>query len=82
MGWLSLAIWTPIAIGALLLLLSRESQVQLVRWIALIGSLVSFLVTLPLYGGFRLGTPEMQFVENHSWIARFNVNDHLGVDGI
>ena len=82
MGWLSLAIWMPIAIGALLLLLGRESQVQLVRWIALIGSLVSFLVTLPLYRGFRLGTPEMQFVENHSWIARFNVNYHLGVDGI
>ena len=82
MGWLSLAIWMPIAIGALLLLLGRESQVQLVRWIALIGSLVSFLVTLPLYRGFRLGTPEMQFVENHPWIARFNVNYHLGVDGI
>ena len=82
MGWLSLAIWMPIAIGALLLLLGLESQVQLVRWIALIGSLVSFLVTLPLYRGFRLGTPEMQFVENHSWIARFNVNYRLGVDGI
>ena len=82
MGWLSLAIWTPIVFGAVLLALGRESQAQLVRWIALIGSLISFLVTLPLYQGFRLGTPAMQFVEKTPWITRFNVNYHLGVDGI
>ena len=82
MGWLSLAIWTPIVFGAVLLALGRESQAQLVRWIALIGSVISFLVTIPLYTGFRLGTAEMQFVEKTSWIERFNVNYHLGVDGI
>ena len=82
MGWLSLAIWMPIVFGAVLLALGRESQAQLVRWIALIGSVISFLVTIPLYTGFRLGTAEMQFVEKTSWIERFNVNYHLGVDGI
>ncbi len=82
MGWLSLAIWTPIVFGAVLLALGRESQAQLVRWIALIGSVISFLVTLPLYTGFKLGTAEMQFVEKTPWIERFNVNYHLGVDGI
>jgi NADH-quinone oxidoreductase subunit M len=82
MGWLSLAIWTPIVIGAALLALGRESQAPLVRWIALIGSVVSFLVTLPLYSGFKLGTAEMQFVEKTPWIDRFNVNYHLGVDGL
>ena len=82
MGWLSLAIWTPIVFGAVLLALGRESQAHLVRWIALIGSLVSLLITLPLYSGFRLGTPVMQFVEKTPWIERFNVNYHLGVDGI
>ena len=82
MGWLSLAIWLPIGFGAVLLALGRESQASLVRWIALIGSLLSFLVTLPLYRGFRLGTSDMQFVENLPWIPRFNVNYHLGVDGI
>ena len=82
MGWLSLAIWTPIVFGAVLLALGRESQAQLVRWIALIGSVISFLVTIPLYTGFRLGTAEMQFVEKTSWIERFNVIYHLGVDGI
>ncbi|MEP6965504.1 MAG: NADH-quinone oxidoreductase subunit M [Polaromonas sp.] len=82
MGLLSLAIWMPIIIGVGLLALGRESQVRSVRWIALIGSVASFLVTLPLYDGFQLGTSAMQFVEKSSWIQRFNVNYHLGVDGI
>ena len=82
MGWLCLAILTPIVVGAVLLALGREGLPLLVRWIALLGSLVSLLVTLPLYTGFRLGTAEMQFVEKTPWISRFNVNYYLGVDGI
>lgn len=82
MGLLSLAIWTPIFFGVILLALGRDDQARSVRWIALIGAIVSFLVTLPLYGGFEIGTSAMQFVEKAPWIARFNVNYHLGVDGI
>src|SRR5215204_2535416 len=82
MGLLSLAIWTPIIFGAILLALGRDDQARSVRWIALIGSVVSFLVTLPLYSGFQLDTSAMQFVEKGSWIQRFNVNYHVGVDGI
>ncbi len=82
MGLLSLAIWTPIAFGVVLLAFGRDDQARFVRWVALIGALVSFLVTLPLYDGFKLGTAAMQFVEKAPWIARFNVNYHLGVDGI
>ncbi|MDO9438160.1 NADH-quinone oxidoreductase subunit M [Hydrogenophaga sp.] len=82
MGLLSLAIWTPIIFGVVLLALGRDDQARSVRWIALIGALVSFLVTIPLYGGFELGTSAMQFVEKGVWIERFNVNYHLGVDGI
>jgi NADH-quinone oxidoreductase subunit M len=82
MGVLSLAIWTPILFGAVLLALGKDEHARAVRWIALVGSVVSFLVTLPLYGGFKLGTAEMQFVEKAPWIERFNVNYHLGVDGI
>jgi len=82
MGWLSLAIWTPIVFGVVLLLLGRDSQVRLVRWLALLGALLGFAVTIPLYTEFRLGTAEMQFVEKAPWIERFNVNYHLGVDGL
>ncbi|MBU0588709.1 MAG: NADH-quinone oxidoreductase subunit M [Gammaproteobacteria bacterium] len=82
MGLLSLAIWTPIFFGVVLLALGRDDQARVVRWVALIGALISFLVTLPLYSGFELGTSAMQFVEKGPWIDRFNVNYHLGVDGI
>ncbi len=82
MGLLSLAIWTPIFFGLFLLAFGRDDQARVVRWIALIGAIAGFLVTLPLYTGFKLGTSAMQFVENVPWIARFNVNYHLGVDGI
>ena len=82
MGLLSLAIWTPMIFGVVLLAFGRDDQARMVRWIALIGALVSFLVTLPLYEGFQLGTSAMQFVEKQGWIQRFNVNYHLGVDGI
>ena len=82
MGLLSLAIWTPIFFGVVLLALGRDEQARAVRWLALIGAVVSFLVTLPLYSRFELGSSAMQFVENLPWIARFNVNYHLGVDGI
>ena len=82
MGLLSLAIWTPIVFGIVLLALGRDDQARSVRWVALIGAVVSFLVTLPLYDGFKLGVSAMQFVEKASWIAPFNVNYYIGVDGI
>ena len=82
MGLLSLAIWTPIVFGLILLALGRDEQAPRVRWVALIGALLSFLLTLPLYQGFELGTADMQFEEQMAWIPRFNVNYHLGLDGI
>ena len=82
MGLLSLSIWTPIFFGVILLAFGRDDQAKTVRWIALVGALVSLLITLPLYNGFKLGTSAMQFVETAPWISSFNVNYHLGVDGI
>ncbi|WP_180132279.1 NADH-quinone oxidoreductase subunit M [Rhodoferax sp. BLA1] len=82
MGFLSLAIWTPILFGVVLLAMGREDQVRTVRWLALFGAVLSLLVTLPLYLQFDISTAAMQFVELSPWIERFNVNYHLGVDGI
>lgn len=82
MGLLSLAIWTPVFFGVVLLALGRDEHAGAVRWIALVGALVSLAVTVPLYTGFEIGTAAMQFVEKALWIERFNVHYHLGVDGI
>mgnify|MGYP006197244617 CR=1 FL=1 len=72
MGLLSLAIWTPIAFGVVLLALGRDDQAPMVRWIALVGAVVGLAVTVPLYTGFKLGTAALQFVEKAPWIQNFN----------
>jgi len=82
MPLLSIAIWLPIVSGALLLAFGRDDRADAVRWAALVASVASFVVTIPLVTGFDLGTAAMQFVEKHAWIARFNVSYALGVDGI
>ena len=81
-GLLSVSIWLPIAVGILLLALGRDDKPGMARWLALIGSIASFLVTLPLISGFDKGSAALQFQENLPWIERFNVRYHLGVDGI
>ncbi|MBP7485225.1 MAG: NADH-quinone oxidoreductase subunit M [Aquabacterium sp.] len=79
---LSLAIWIPVAFGILLLAVGRQENATVAKWIALIGSIIGFAVTIPVMTQFDGGTAAMQFVENASWIERFNVFYHLGVDGI
>ncbi|MFJ1301221.1 NADH-quinone oxidoreductase subunit M [Pseudomonadota bacterium AL_CKDN230030165-1A_HGKHYDSX7] len=80
--WLTLAIFVPIVFGLLVLALGRDDRPCLTRGLSLIGSIAGFLVTIPVYTGFDKTTAAMQFVEKASWIEAFNVNYHLGVDGI
>jgi NADH-quinone oxidoreductase subunit M len=82
MGLLSASIWLPIAFGSLILAFGSDQKAGVVRTAALMASLVSLAVTLPLIAGFDVTTADMQFVEKLSWIERFNVHYHLGVDGL
>ncbi|RVU45247.1 NADH-quinone oxidoreductase subunit M [Rubrivivax rivuli] len=82
MGLLSLSIWLPVAFGVLLLAVGRDQNASTVRGLALVGAIASFLVTLPVITRFEIGTAKMQFVEKFSWIERFNLHYHLGVDGL
>ncbi len=79
---LSLVIWLPIIGGAAVLMAARNGNDNVVRWLALAISLATFVASIPLYAAFDLNTYEMQFVEKLSWIPRFNIFYHLGVDGI
>lgn len=80
--FLSLAIWLPIAFGALVLAVGRDDRLSLVRWLSLAGAVLSLLVTLPLITQFDAAAHGMQFVEKFSWIQRFNIFYALGIDGI
>ena len=66
----------------LLLAIGRDQNAGVVRAVALVGAVASFLVTLPLVTGFDRSTAAMQFTEKTAWIDRFNVHYHLGVDGL
>jgi NADH-quinone oxidoreductase subunit M len=52
------------------------------RWLALGISVMTFLISIPLYTGFDTTTAAMQFVERSPWIDALNVEYYLGVDGI
>lgn len=81
MPWLSLVIWIPIITGILTLLMGDKS-IGRVRFFALAASIVTLIVSLPLYGLFNTETYAMQFVELKSWIPMLSINYHLGVDGL
>ena len=79
---LSLVIWMPIFVGIVVLATGGDHNARLARWLALVGSILSLLVAIPLYIQFDPIMSGMQFVEYHAWIERFNIHYHLGVDGI
>ena len=82
MPLLSLAIWVPVFSGLVVLATGPDRNAPLARMLALFGAIIGFLITIPLYTGFDLTTPAMQFVELAPWVERFHINYNLGVDGI
>ncbi|WP_104011999.1 NADH-quinone oxidoreductase subunit M [Burkholderia anthinoferrum] len=79
---LSTAIWLPIVFGLLVLAVGNDKNPGTARWVALIGALLGLAVTIPLITGFDSSTAALQFVEKSTWIQRFDIAYHLGVDGI
>ncbi|MFP5404948.1 MAG: NADH-quinone oxidoreductase subunit M, partial [Gammaproteobacteria bacterium] len=71
---LSAAIWIPILFGLALLVMANDRHVQRVRVVALVGAVLGFLVTLPLYTGFQAGSAAIQFEEFTPWVSALAVN--------
>jgi NADH-quinone oxidoreductase subunit M len=78
---LDLLIALPAAGFTVTLLLPR-AQEQLLRLVALIFSLVAFIVSLGLAIGFQSGQSTQQFVTNMVWIANPEIHYHVGIDGL
>ena len=77
---LSLLIWIPIVGGVLVAALGDNRATQ-ARVLALLSSLVTFLLSISLFANFDRDTASMQFVEHKVWIETFDVHYFLGVDG-
>ena len=80
--YLSLSIWLPILFGVIILAIGRDSRAGLVRVLALVGSIVSLLPTIPLFTQFDNAKHGIQFAESSPWIERFNIHYFLGIDGL
>src|ERR1700761_3890817 len=80
-GLLSVLIWLPIVTGLGVLVLGERSIV-IGRWVALLGAIATFLISIPAYTGFDTTTANMQFVEKLSWIPSLNAYYAIGLDGI
>jgi len=78
---LSLLIWLPI-VAAFAILALGSQKAGLARLLAIVTSIVTFVISLPLWMHFDKTTASMQFEEKIAWIPSLNINYHLGVDGI
>ena len=77
---LSLLIWIPI-LGGIGVLLTGDHRPVMARWLALLISWATLLISFSLYTGFDADKAAMQFQVIRPWIDIFDINYHLGVDG-
>ena len=78
---LSLLIWLPIVAAFAILALGPQRE-GMAKMLAMLTSVVTLLLSIPLWQYFDNSTANMQFVEKIAWIPSLNINYHLGVDGI
>jgi len=81
---LSLVIFLPLAGAGFILLIRGEPEVvaQNARAVALWTSAITFLLSLLILGNFDPARHDFQLVEQGEWFVGFNINYHVGVDGI
>ena len=84
---LSILIWIPIIGGIALLLIGDDgdadsARASLMRYAALLTTVVTLLLSVVLYIGFDNEETGMQFTESVMWIEALQVYYYLGVDGI
>ena len=80
--WLSSLIWLPIVGGVAVLGIGRIRSSDSVRWVALIVSVLTFVLSMIVYGIFDTTTADFQLAEHAVWVEAFNVNYSVGIDGI
>jgi NADH-quinone oxidoreductase subunit M len=81
--FLSILIWFPILSGVLIVLLDHGSHhPRFCQLLALASALLTLLLALLMYWHFDTTSALLQFNENKTWVAAFNIHYALGIDGI
>lgn len=78
---LSVITYLPL-VGSVVICLINSKRHDLIRWVAFLTAVVTFVFSLPLYFMFDSSTWRMQFVEHIPWISEFGISYHMGIDGI
>ncbi len=78
---LALILFFPVLVAVILLFLPQENQ-KLLRWVALIGSIVPFILSVYVWLSFKTNTPGFQFETQQLWYGVVASSFHLGVDGL
>jgi NADH-quinone oxidoreductase subunit M len=78
---LALILFTPVLVALVLLFLPKD-KTKLLKWVALIGSLIPFLLSLYLWFSFQADTPGFQYETQRIWYGVVGSSFHLGVDGL
>ena len=78
LSWLT---WLPVT-GGLVLLILGDSRAGVARWLALLVTLITLLLCVPLWQGFDHSTAAFQYLERTTWIPQLHAQYYLGVDGI
>src|SRR5271157_4634650 len=71
-------------LGVLVLLFVPSDKKNILRWVALITTLITFGISIWVLTLFNASNPDLQLVAKYDWItvAGWNIQYHLGVDGL
>jgi len=69
-------------IGALLIALIPNKSAELIKRAAFSATLLIAIVSIFLATGFDKSVTGMQYIQSNTWIAAFNINFAVGIDGI
>ena len=78
---LSLMIFVPLIGMIVVLLLPRESE-ELVKRVTLLFTLIPLALAVALFISYDRSTAGTQYVVNVPWIQAFNIQYHIGIDGL
>ncbi len=78
--------WVTFAplLGVLVIMFLPKDRHHPIRWVALLASMATFVISLFMLTGFDQASPALQMVERRSWfqIAGVEIEYFLGIDGL
>jgi NADH-quinone oxidoreductase subunit M len=80
---LTLTAFFPL-VGVLVILFINREQKNIIRFVALAASLITFGISIAVLYQFNASNPDLQLVIDIPWIqvAGWNISYHIGVDGL